>query len=395
MKDSLSYGLRGEKIGSVKWTLPLIQSYLKILDINAIGADQETEAYGPTVQRRLFTKVAPSYDLSVQMLIYRWPALRWADSSDNTLNGAHPAHKNEMIAQAIYEYTGQILCRKQVSSHNVVLWRISVPIFRAAAKLSEAVRQDTATINHKLGRAAFLLARRNHATELAPTQRRRRQGRRNAQTAPEPQARLDEILPDGPTYSLFHTISRFAPQNDRELSIQALRPLDINFLSLSSVNRFFQTEILEYIESHLSFDFTWNAAALETFFKHITPAHRRQVQHIAIELVDGHAPNLPSPSTTFGAYLSDNLPNLRRVSLDFIPCDPVQNPNVTRNYSVPDPGWSLETERFLSSLGELKATVTLSLQPHHCDRFEKEYVGVRGWRYVRSGEVSEPEYKLV
>lgn len=348
--------------------------------------------------------MAPDDELNIQKLIKCWLALRWADTFYNTFNATHNKYSDELIAQIILEYTGLSRNRKQVSSHIQALGRISDRIAeessrltqrftqqlaRAAAKLSETNREGTAAIDRilrQIQQATFILARRNRQMEVAPAQRRRRQRSGNAQAPPKPPIRSASILPDGPSDSLFHEISRFAPQNDRELSLQLLRPLASNFLALSSVNRFSRTDVLQYIESRLSFDFTWDANDLKAFCTHIKPIYRRQVRHIAIEFVESHAPDLLTSSTTLGASLSDNLPNLHKVFLTLIPRDPVWVPThlVPTNVSR----W-VQSERFLSSLGDLKATVVLSLRSMDCEYFESKYVGVRGWRYIGSGEIPD------
>ena len=348
--------------------------------------------------------MAPVYELNIQKLIECLLALRWADTSYNTFNATHNRYSDELISQVILEYTGLSRDRKKVSSHIQQLGRISarVPeessrltqqftqqLVRDAAKLSEANREDTAKIDQilrQMQQATFILAKRNRQIELAPAQRRRRQCSGNAQAPPKPQVRSEKILPDGPSNSLFHEISRFSSQNDRELSLQLLRPLASNFLALSSVNRFSRTDVLQYIESQLSFDFTWDANDLKAFCTHIKPMYRRRVRHIAIEFVESHAPDLLTSSTTFGAYLSDNLPNLQKIFLTLIPSDPV---TVPRHLVLMDISRWAQSERFLSSLGDLKATVVLSLRSMDCEYFESKYVGVRGWRYIGSGNLPD------
>ena len=342
--------------------------------------------------------MAPDYELNTQKLIDCWLALRWTDTFYNTFTANHNRYSDKVISQVIHEYTGLSRDRKKVSSHIQALGKISdrIPeessqltqeftqqLARAAAKLSEANREDTAKIDQilrQIQQATFILARRNRQIELAPTQRRRRKA------PPKPQIRSDKILPDGPSDSFFHEISRFTPQNDRELSLQLLRPLASNFLALSSVNRSSRTDVLQYIESHLSFDFTWDANDLKGFCTHIKPVYRQQVRHIAMEFVESHAPDLLTSSTTFGAYLSDNLPNLKKIFLTLIPRDPVRVPH---QMLLLDASRWVQTDCFLSSLGDLKATVVLSLRSMDFEYFESKYVGVRGWRYIGSGNISD------
>ena len=337
-----------------------------------------------------------------------WLALRLTDTFYNTITMTHLPHRNIMISQVIEEYTGGWRHRKRVSSHIGVLRRISDRISEdssrltqrftqqlvcAAAKLAEAKRDDTANIDRilrQIQQATSILARRNHQRKPASTQRRRRQRSGNAQAPPKPQIRSDKILPDGPGHSYFHEISRFTPQNDRELSLQPLRPLASNFLALSSVNRFSRTDVLQYIESQLSFDFTWDVNDLKAFCTHIKPIYRQRVRHIAMEFVENHAPDLLTSSTTFSSYISDNLPNLKKIFLTLIPTDPVYS-----NQLVPvDISQWVQTDRFLSSLGDLKATVVLSLRSMDCEYFESKYVGVGGWRFIGSGNILDiPEPK--
>ena len=356
--------------------------------------------------------MALDHELNIQKLIDCWLASRWTDILYNTFNATHNKHRCEAISQVIHEYTGRWRDRKHVSSHIQQLARISdrIPeetsrltqlftqqLVRAAAKLTEANREDIANIDQILRliqQASFILARRNRQMDLAPTQRRRGQRSGNAQVRASPNSRIrsDKILSDGPSDSLFHKISRFTPQNDAELSLQLLQPLASNFLALSSVDRFSRTDVLQYIESQLSFDFTWDADDLRVFCTHLKPIFRRQVRHIALEFVESHAPDLLTSSTSLGAYLSDNLPNLKTIFLTLIPRDPVSVPDHLFRMDVSQ--W-VQTDRFLSSLGDLKATVVLTLRSIDCEYFESKYVGVRGWRYIGSGEVPDiPEWQF-
>lgn len=332
-----------------------------------------------------------------QTLISCRLALRWTAAYQHLLNGTHRAHTDEMISNVIFEYTGQRRDRKQISSHIQALRRISsrMPeasdrltqqIVRAAAELREADTEDKIKVDRILGRiqnATFVLARRNQEIQyaaFADSQRRRRQSRREIQTPPKRRMRLENITLDGQAHTLLHEVLYIASQNDHELSFQPLRPLGDNFLALSSVNHRFRTEVLQYIESHLSFAFTNDTVALQSFCTLVEPIHRQQVRHIAIDIVDIDARDVPTPSTTFGTYLSTNLPNLKTVFLTLIPRDPTRSH--TFGYK-----WGQQTEDFLSSLGTWKATVVLSLRwKEDCDYFESRYVGIRGWRCIRRSE---------
>ena len=305
-----------------------------------------------------------------------------------------------MIALTIYDLTGQFRDRKQVSSHIQYLRKMSgkMPetpdrckeqIVRATAELQEANMQDGFEINRLLGQiqnATFLLARRNQEMDFAAfalTKRRRRQNRRQIQVTPKAQIRREKILLDGPFDSLLHEISRFATQNERELSLQPLQQLSSNFVALSWVNNLIRTEVLQFIESHLSIDFTWDAVTLNLFCTHIKPIYRQKVRHMAVEFVESHAPDIPSPWTTFGTYLSANLPSLKMVSLSLMPRDPT----CIRSHVFQ---WGQKTEDFLSSLHDMKATIVLRLQwKEDCDYFESKYVGPRGWKCIQSAEISD------
>ena len=247
----------------------------------------------------------------------------------------------------------------------------------------------------RIQNATFILARRYQELEFdvyASTQRRRRRRQKVVyiQAPPKPQIRPEKAPLDGPSQSLFQEISRFALQDDPELSLESLRRPGDNFFALSRVNHLFRAEFLGYIETRLSFDFTWDAAALPVFCAQIAPIHRQRRRYIEVDFVDEHSPS-PS-STTFGSYLSANLPNLRTVFLTLIPRDPRPN---CRNLS--DFRWGQHIKDFLFSLGDLKATVILTLRwKNDCDYFEKEYVGSRGWRCIQFSEApDEPEPWLV
>lgn len=322
-------------------------------------------------------------------------ALQWTAPYQRRPSGTHVEHTNEMITRVIYEYTGQYRDRKQISSHIQNLKRIgsrmpAAPerlkqqISRATAELLEADMEDTAKTNKLLGQiqnATFVLARRCDEIQYAAfalSQRRRRQNRQKTQASPKP------------AHSIFHRISHFVPQNNHELSFQILRPLGDRFLALSSVSHLFRSEVWQYIESHLSFDFAGDAEAMQSFCENVQPTHRHNVRHIAIEFVDSQAADVFTSSTTFGTYLSTNLPNLRTVHLTLIPRDPTRN-------DVRDRQWGQHTEYFLSKLGDVKATVILNLRwKRDCDYFENRYVGIGGWKRVYRGEDPvEYEHKSV
>lgn len=326
-------------------------------------------------------------------------ALRWTASYQHRLNGTHRANTDQMIGRAIYEYTGQLRTGKHVSSHIQQLRRIGsrMPeasdrltrqIVRAAAELQEADTEDTAKINQILGQiqnATFVFARRNDEIQnaaFALSQRRRTQNNQKIQARRKPRIRPEIIMLDNSVHSLFHEISRLASQNEHELSLQPLRPLGSNFLALSYVNHLFRSEVLRYIESQLSFDFSVDVTALKTFCAHVEPIHRQHVRHIAIEFVDSHASFDPSPSTTFGTYLSTNLPNLKTVFFTLIPCNPTR-------HDVFEYQWGQQTNDLLSNLGDLKATIILNLRwKPDCDYFEEKYVDTQGWRCIRRCEDS-------
>ena len=265
---------------------------------------------------------------------------------------------------------------------------------RDAVELGETDRDDTAKINRILGRiqnATFVLGRQNHEKEcdaFALSQRRRRQSRPKIQAPPKP----EKILLDGPAPSLFHEIFNIASQDVHELSIKPSRPLGSKFLALSSVNHLLRNATLQYIISHLSFDFTHDRKALQSFCEMVKPIHKQHVRRIAIEFVDGHTPHIPSPSTTFGTYLSTNLPNLKTIFLTLIPRNPTDS-GILNNFWVFDYRWGQHTKNFLSGLRDFKATIILNLRwKEDCDYFEENYVGVRGWTCIRRSE-DQPKYE--
>lgn len=124
----------------------------------------------------------------------------------------------------------------------------------------------------------------------------------------------------------------------------------------------------------------------------VNPIHRQRVRHIAIEFVDGHTRDIPSPSTAFGTYLSTNLPNLKTIFLTLIPRNPTGSGSPNQ-FWVFDYRWGQHTKDFLSGLGDFKATIILYLRwKEDCDYFEENYVGIRGWKCIRRGE-DQPRYE--
>ena len=278
--------------------------------------------------------------------------------------------------------------------------RLTQQLVRATVELQEADRQDTAKVNQILGQtqnATSVLARRNHEIEYAAfalSQRRRRQSRQKIEAPPKPRIRSEKITLDGPAHSLFHKVSLIASQDVHELSLLSLRPLGSNFLALSSVNHLLRTQVLQYLVSQLSFDFTHDNEALQSFCKLVSPIHRQNVRHIAIEYVDGHTQDVVGSSTTFSTYLSTNLPNLKTIFLTLIPRNPTYS-DILNHYWVFDYHWGQQTKDFLSNLGDFKTTIILNLRwKEDCDYFEENYVGIRGWKCIRRSE-DQPRYEHV
>lgn len=46
--------------------------------------------------------------------------------------------------------------------------------------------------------------------------------------------------------------------------------------------------------------------------------------------------------------------------------------------------WGHQTEKFLETIAHVKAKISLELRwLHDCERFEREYIGERGWKTER------------
>ena len=207
----------------------------------------------------------------------------------------------EIVAGTIYELTGQRRCRKAVSSH--------IQVLKGVSRSSKTVNTDPA--------------------ENTP------------------------LLIHDPVLTA-------ALKLNRGLSLHRSTPFAQDLLSLSLVNRLYQTECLHHLVSRLHFNFGFDSRAFQRFCSTTPPEILEAMRYLNVSLVEGYMPDLPT------------LPNLRVLAIDLWPRNPTRQ-------NQEDRAWGPQTEKLLAALGlEVAARARISLEMRwaaDCWRFEREYVG--------------------
>ena len=161
--------------------------------------------------------------------------------------------------------------------------------------------------------------------------------------------------------------SRTASTSGENLSPHEDATFSQNISSLSLVSRFYESECLDHLASHIQ----CNGSMLR-YFSSTDPAQvLASMCYKRITLVEGHM----FPSIKM-------LEHFGTLVIDLWPRDPTR-PDVT------DRAWGPQAEILLAGLGvtiAAGATITLEMRwVADCERFEREYVERRKWRRVSGG----------
>ena len=232
------------------------------------------------------------------------------------------------ICEIISELTGQMKCRKAVSTHLQIVIRFSVRI-KIATRQSAKTQQASDVIS-------VVLYRNQNSFTYIPD------------SSSKPLLKLKESV---------------------SLVRDTILPKKLFFLSL--VNRFYRIECFNHLLSNLrkiQFDFGSDRPALQQFGSTAPAEIIASIRHVRITLVEGYMPQLPSWS------------DLRTLAIDLWPRDP------SRLDPKKDRAWGVQTEALLAGLGATSAVgakITLEMRwLADCERFEREYVAKGWWRRV-------------
>ena len=175
-----------------------------------------------------------------------------------------------------------------------------------------------------------------------------------------------------PNAENFRLLSTIASDPDSKISLLSSVHNEARhaYLSLTLVNRFHRTHALAFLASNLVYDF-----GDDTELIYRLPATGDSIKRLRLTFVEGFMADRLAP----GALAI--FPNLRELFVELWPRDPTRTLKGDRSVRRDDRSWGEQTLRLLDALQGLNARVVLQLRwESDCERFEREYVGVRGWR---------------
>ena len=179
-----------------------------------------------------------------------------------------------------------------------------------------------------------------------------------------------------PNAEIFRTLSSIAsnPDSNEILSLSIPTSSDHSILSLTLVNRFHRTHALAILAKTLVYDFGDKIASIYILHR---PCTSLFINRVRFTFVEGYM-RVPFVEHLASGALTV-LPNLREFFVELWPRDPTRR-------NTHDRSWGEQTVRLLEALRGVKARVVLELRwESDCQRFEHEYVGVKGWR-IRESE---------
>lgn len=190
---------------------------------------------------------------------------------------------------------------------------------------------------------------------------------------PEPVLEVSLSPTVTPNAEIFHLISSNACKPNGYLSLTALltEPFD---LSLTLVNRFHRTHALGILASNLIYDF---GDDIKLIYDLHTPTTCHSIKRTRLTFVEGQI------ELGYIQHLASVLPCLRELFVELWPRDPMREDKGNRS-------WGFQTPLLLQALEGVKARVVVELRwESDCQRFEREYVGWRGWRRRMGAEAEE------
>ena len=296
---------------------------------------------------------------------------------------------NEPIAEIIYELTGVRRHRKQVAQHMQVLknWMhsmkpssegvlreirsglsaIQISNIRNQNDISRILTLVQYTLPNKLEKLSDALIAESQMAELEPLR-------------PILDFRCSPLITRNA--EIFRLLSSTASNPDScytfslstgVLSNSALAK-DI-LLAPTLINRFHRTRSLAVLASNLVYDMGDDIKATYAFFNDDPSL---PVKRVRLTFVEGYM------NVSFIEYLARGtltlLPNLRELVVELWPRNPTRKDKEGRS-------WGHQTIDILEALGEMKRRVVVEFGwEADCDRFQNEYVGIKGWQRVRGEE---------
>ena len=162
------------------------------------------------------------------------------------------------------------------------------------------------------------------------------------------------------------------------IPIIPLTPLPRNMLFITAANKKYRQEALGVLGKSFTPSF-FHYTILLSFCKFISPERRNFIHFIIIHHVEG----LDSfPVEDLFNLLTEDLFDLCIVHLSLLPRN-------VRERETANQEWGPNTEKLLKGISQLSMRVLLELPwSHDCERFEKEYVGDKGWKAIEEDRIS-------
>ena len=186
---------------------------------------------------------------------------------------------------------------------------------------------------------------------------------------------MNDLLPG------FQTCCMTTTQNvsvESLIPIIPLTPLPRNMLSITATKKKYRLEALGVLGKYFTPSFV-HYTTLLSFCKFISPETRNFINSIIIHHVEG----LDSfPAENLSKLLTEDLSGLCTVHLSLLPRN-------VRERETANQEWGPDTEKLLKDISQLSMRVLLELRwCHDCERFEKEYVGGKGWKVIEEDRIS-------
>lgn len=277
---------------------------------------------------------------------------------------------NELISEIIYELTGVRRCRKNVSCHIQQLKNCAYDMKPASEHILAAIKRSGSALQQMSALGDMETITETIENMQAQLPKLLEAFREEHQTARPPRPMIDFSYSPiiTPNAEVFRLLSSIASDPNVLLSLHTrfLPPLN---LSLTLVNRFHRTHTLQMIAASLVYDFGDDIKAIYTLQ---TPATCHSIKRVRLMFVEGHM--RLSSITSLASESHIILPSLRELFVELWPRNPVRE-------DVEDRSWGEQTVGLLETLKGSKIRVVEEFRWEiDCERFENEYVGVKGWR---------------